>query len=337
MTRSTSQAALDGALLSDGGAKGGKGGKGERAGSAFASSGWSQYKTLLGRELLSITRNPFDVAGRTLTFCWVGVVMGILYYAMPVGGAPSRGLFPRLTSWPAKGLEPSRRAAAAWAGAGRLKGGCGRPSRHACRLPHGPAPAEARTPDPRAPPLPSPPPLPLPRQFDADSARSRLNLVYMLLSFYCLMPYISMGLYTSDKKFYLADASSQLYRPLAYYLAKVRPGDRARPGRAPAACWRRHSSLCPVRASWRLAAAPPRPALCTRLLAPGRVRPGAGPRAARRPAPMAPAAPTLPPLPPAPRARRRCRRSRRSRSFPRAPSGSPSTAWAACAPGTRRS
>jgi hypothetical protein len=30
-----------------------------------------------------------------------------------------------------------------------------------------------------------------------------------------------MGLYSSDKKFYLADASSQLYRPLAYYLAKI--------------------------------------------------------------------------------------------------------------------
>jgi hypothetical protein len=43
----------------------------------------------------------------------------------------------------------------------------------------------------------------------------------MLLSFYCLMPYISMGLYSADKKFYLSDASSQLYRPLAYYLAKV--------------------------------------------------------------------------------------------------------------------
>jgi hypothetical protein len=85
MTRSASQAALDGALLADGGKSGGgaKPGK-ERSGSAFASSPWSQYKTLLGRELLSITRNPFDVAGRTLTFCWVGIVMGILYYAMPV-------------------------------------------------------------------------------------------------------------------------------------------------------------------------------------------------------------------------------------------------------------
>jgi hypothetical protein len=80
----------------------------------------------------------------------------------------------------------------------------------------------------------SPPPLPSPRllsspsyptlQYDASSVRSRLNLVFMLLSFYCLMPYISMGLYASDKKFYLADASSQLYRPLAYYLAKVGRG-----------------------------------------------------------------------------------------------------------------
>jgi hypothetical protein len=30
-----------------------------------------------------------------------------------------------------------------------------------------------------------------------------------------------MGLYTADKKFYLSDASSQLYRPGAYYVAKV--------------------------------------------------------------------------------------------------------------------
>ncbi|KAI8464872.1 MAG: P-loop containing nucleoside triphosphate hydrolase protein [Monoraphidium minutum] len=107
----------------------------------FATGAFKQYKTLLGRELLSITRNPFDVAGRTLTFVWVGILMGILYYGLP---------------------------------------------------------------------------------FDARSVRSRLNLVYMLLAFYCLMPYISAGLYTADKKFYLSDASSQLYRPASYYLAKAR-------------------------------------------------------------------------------------------------------------------
>jgi hypothetical protein len=56
---------------------------------------------------------------------------------------------------------------------------------------------------------------------DGSSLRSRLNLCYVGLSFVVLMPYISMGLYTSDKKFYLADASAKLYRPVAYYFAKV--------------------------------------------------------------------------------------------------------------------
>ncbi|KIZ04851.1 hypothetical protein MNEG_3112 [Monoraphidium neglectum] len=125
----------------EGDAKGGDDAKAPVKAAHFASNAFSQYKTLFGRELLSITRNPFDVAGRTLTFAWVGILMGILYYGLP---------------------------------------------------------------------------------FTADSARSRLNLVYMLLSFYCLMPYISAGLYSADKKFYLSDASSQLYRPLAYYLAKAR-------------------------------------------------------------------------------------------------------------------
>jgi hypothetical protein len=49
----------------------------------------------------------------------------------------------------------------------------------------------------------------------------RLALLHIVLCFYLLMPYISMGLYTADKRFVVADASSKLYRPLAYYLAKV--------------------------------------------------------------------------------------------------------------------
>jgi hypothetical protein len=56
---------------------------------------------------------------------------------------------------------------------------------------------------------------------DGTGVRSRLNLLFCSLAFVILMPYISMGLYTADKRFYLADASSKLYRPLAYYLAKV--------------------------------------------------------------------------------------------------------------------
>jgi hypothetical protein len=56
---------------------------------------------------------------------------------------------------------------------------------------------------------------------DGTGVRSRLNLLFVMLAFVILMPYISMGLYTADKRFYLADASSKLYRPLAYYMAKV--------------------------------------------------------------------------------------------------------------------
>lgn len=37
-----------------------------------------------------------------------------------------------------------------------------------------------------------------------------------------LLPYISISLYTSDKRIYLADASAaKLYRSSAYYVAKV--------------------------------------------------------------------------------------------------------------------
>jgi hypothetical protein len=50
----------------------------------------------------------------------------------------------------------------------------------------------------------------------------RIITMEMTLCFYLLMPYISISLYTADKKFVLADASSKLYRPLAYYMAKVR-------------------------------------------------------------------------------------------------------------------
>lgn len=106
----------------------------------YAAGPWRQYQSLLWRELLSITRNPADVAGRTLTFAWVAILMGLLYYSQPD---------------------------------------------------------------------------------NANSLRGRLNLLFNVLAFFCLMPYVSMSLYSADKKFYIADASAKLYRPLAYYLAKV--------------------------------------------------------------------------------------------------------------------
>jgi ATP-binding cassette subfamily G (WHITE) protein 2 len=96
---------------------------------------WSFY-----REFKMITRNPAEVAGRTLTNTWVALVMGLLYYGIP---------------------------------------------------------------------------------HDAAFLRCKVNILLNVLAFFCLMPYISMSLYTAGKATYLADVSAKLYTPSAYYLAKV--------------------------------------------------------------------------------------------------------------------
>jgi hypothetical protein len=97
------------------------------ADSVYATGWWRQLGACYGRELLAVTRNPADVAGRILTFTWVGILTGVLFYNLPG---------------------------------------------------------------------------------DASSLQRRLNLVYSNLAFLCLMPYISMSLYTADKKFYLAGGHS---------------------------------------------------------------------------------------------------------------------------------
>lgn len=93
----------------------------------YATGWWRQFGACFGRELLAVTRNPADVAGRILTFTWVGILTGVLFYNLPG---------------------------------------------------------------------------------DASSLQRRLNLVFSNLAFLCLMPYISMSLYTADKKFYLAGGCS---------------------------------------------------------------------------------------------------------------------------------
>jgi len=55
--------------------------------SAYATGWWTQFKVLLWRQFLAITRNPADVAGRSLTFTWVSVVMGILYFSLASSAA----------------------------------------------------------------------------------------------------------------------------------------------------------------------------------------------------------------------------------------------------------
>jgi len=111
---------------------------------AMRPSTWcQQYWWTLRRELIIITRNPADVAGRTLTNTWVAATMGLMYYDMTD---------------------------------------------------------------------------------DSGSLKGKVNMLLNILAFFCLMPYISMSLYTAGKQFYLADVSAKLYTPSAYYLAKVSGG-----------------------------------------------------------------------------------------------------------------
>eukprot|EP00882_Tetradesmus_deserticola_P008255 GHRQ01008705.1.p1 GENE.GHRQ01008705.1~~GHRQ01008705.1.p1 ORF type:complete len:649 (+),score=233.14 GHRQ01008705.1:624-2570(+) len=55
----------------------------------------------------------------------------------------------------------------------------------------------------------------------ADSMFQRLSVNYAVLTFYFLMPFVFMSIFTSDKRFFAADTSARLYHPLQYYLAKV--------------------------------------------------------------------------------------------------------------------
>jgi hypothetical protein len=115
------------------------------AASAQSSSWGQQFWWTFQREIIMITRNPADVAGRTLTNTWVAATMGLLYYDIPNEGG---------------------------------------------------------------------------------SLKCKVNMLLNILAFFCLMPYISMSLYTASKQFYLADVSAKLYTPSAYYVAKVGTGLR---------------------------------------------------------------------------------------------------------------
>jgi hypothetical protein len=42
-----------------------------------------------------------------------------------------------------------------------------------------------------------------------------------VLSFYLLMPFVFMSLFTSDKRFFAADTTARLYHPFQYYMAKI--------------------------------------------------------------------------------------------------------------------
>lgn len=57
---------------------------------------------------------------------------------------------------------------------------------------------------------------------NAYTIRIKFYMLFFIAVPYLLLPYVVMSLYTADRRFYLADVSAKLYRPSAYYAAKVR-------------------------------------------------------------------------------------------------------------------
>jgi len=55
----------------------------------------------------------------------------------------------------------------------------------------------------------------------ASSLLGRLFVIYGILSFYLMMPFVFMALYWNDKRFYASDAASKMYPLRAYYPAKI--------------------------------------------------------------------------------------------------------------------
>lgn len=55
-----------------------------------------------------------------------------------------------------------------------------------------------------------------------DGLATRFNILFANACFFLLMPFVSISLFTSDKRFFLADSAAKLYHPMLYYIAKVR-------------------------------------------------------------------------------------------------------------------
>lgn len=49
---------------------------------APSSSSTPCHRALLWREALAVTRNPADVAGRMLIFCWISLFVGLIFYSL---------------------------------------------------------------------------------------------------------------------------------------------------------------------------------------------------------------------------------------------------------------
>ncbi|KAG1665475.1 hypothetical protein FOA52_007607 [Chlamydomonas sp. UWO 241] len=100
-----------------------------------------QFRTLAWRELLLSTRNPADVAGRTIIFTWVGIVIGLVFWSD--GGS------------------------------------------------------------------------------EVQAIRTNTYALFAEVTAFVLLPFVYIGMYTSDKKYFVADSAAGLYHASAYYAAKV--------------------------------------------------------------------------------------------------------------------
>ncbi|KAJ9517699.1 hypothetical protein QJQ45_003993 [Haematococcus lacustris] len=173
---------------------------------------WHHLRALLWREGNAMTRNPADVAGRLITFSWLAVLI--------VSGAPPDWLIPPSTPaatrsqtdscLPPRPIRITRGLAPlACITRGLAPLACitrGRPAQKGQReggflvglglvfFNLGTSP---------------------------EGLRNRLNLLAWNTLFYLLIPFINMGLYTSDRRYFLADMASGLYKPSLYYMAKV--------------------------------------------------------------------------------------------------------------------
>jgi hypothetical protein len=57
---------------------------------AYRTSWLQQYRALTWRECVKVTRNPADVAGRLITFTWVALLVGLIYYDLPTDAGSIR-------------------------------------------------------------------------------------------------------------------------------------------------------------------------------------------------------------------------------------------------------
>jgi hypothetical protein len=187
---------------------------------AYATSWRSQTRTLLWRELLAVTRNPADVAGRMLTFAWVSLLVGAIFYALPGDLNSAR---PRLnllfvnmaffTLMPCAFVLPLLRPSAPFCRAAPPHLSCAPPP---ALLTAARPPLLHNRPNRQTSPCRCSPPIAHSTSPTSPRGARALALLAAAAAAGCWRRRISLFLRTR-----LNSASHRLYRPSAYYVAKI--------------------------------------------------------------------------------------------------------------------